>query len=103
LKPAKSAAQRADQIQETFNWTVQTTELISRLDHRLSSTIEAWKMFNAADGDFRYFTGMSQQRARLYLPEIKVAFEGLQALHIVLVNLEKSCHQSMKLVRAALT
>ena len=65
-------------------------------------------MFNDADGDFRYFDGihsmpsLSQQRARLYLPAIKVAFERLQALHRELVNLEKTCHQSMKLVRAPL-
>jgi len=107
-KPSESSSQRAKQIQETFDWTVQTTALISRLDHRLSWTIEAWKMFNAADGDIRYFRGIRvrsmpdqlPQRARSCLPAIKVAFERLQALHRELVKLEKLCHQSMKLVRS---
>ena len=65
-------------------------------------------MFNAADGDIRYFGGIRvgsmpnllPQRALLCLPAIKVAFERLQALHRELVNLEKMCHQSMKLVRS---
>jgi len=107
LKRSESASQRAEQIQETFDWTVQTVKLISRLDHRLSWTIEAWERFNAADGDFRYFCGihsmpnLSQQRAHLYLPEIKETYKRLKALHRDLVNLENMCDKSMKLVRVA--
>jgi methyl-accepting chemotaxis protein len=60
-------------------------------------------MFNAADGDIRYFSdmirSMPKQRARLYLPAIKVAFERLQALHRELLNLENTCHRYMKLLK----
>jgi hypothetical protein len=87
--------ERAAEIKEAFDWTLQTMDLLRRLDGVLSDTVEAWKSFNSPDEDIGYFRNTDaaaiSPNARRSLHTIKAIFRQLQCNQKRMDLLNKSC------------
>jgi hypothetical protein len=77
-----------------LDWIVKTMELLSMLQQHLTSTIQAWERFNAADGDIAYFSDIEDLSARLCLENIREAFNELLVLERRLSHLRESCRET---------
>ncbi|OCK76055.1 hypothetical protein K432DRAFT_307225 [Lepidopterella palustris CBS 459.81] len=91
-----------------LDWTLQTIKLLSRLQSRLSETIEAWETFKSCDGDIGYFfdcrsPNISPQCVRLSLRAIQDIFGTLKGLQKKLSLLKQSCDESAKALQLRLT
>jgi hypothetical protein len=90
-----TAGERAAEMKEAFDWTLQTMGLLRWLDGVLSDTVEAWKSFNSPDEDLGYFrdtdTAAISPNARRSLHAIKAIFRQLQGNQKKMVLLNKCC------------
>jgi hypothetical protein len=88
-----AGANRQGEIAKVFDWTRQTKELLSRLQHILSETLKFWERFNSQNGDIDFFSDMdsSQDRCNLSLGTINETFETLESLQRTLDCLIRSC------------
>jgi hypothetical protein len=89
-------------MKEAFDWTLQTIDLLRRLDGVLSNTVEAWKLFNSPDGDISYFRDTDaaaiSPNAHRSLHAIKAIFRQLQENQKTMVLLNKCCSDFSKAV-----
>ena len=90
-----SRRSRTAEIKEAFDWTLQTMDLLRRLDGVLSSTVEAWKSFNSPDEDIGYFRNTDaaaiSPNARRSLHAIKAVFRQLEGSQKKMALLNKCC------------
>jgi hypothetical protein len=90
-----TAGERATEMKEAFDWTLQTMGLLRRLDGVLSDTVEAWKSFNSPGEDIGYFRDTDRAaispNARRSLHAIKAIFRQLQGHQKKMVLLNKCC------------
>lgn len=90
-----TAGERAAEMKEAFDWTLQTMGLLRRLDGVLSDTVEAWKSFNSPGEDIGYFRDTDgaaiSPNARRSLHAIKAIFRQLQGNQKKMVLLNKCC------------
>jgi hypothetical protein len=90
-----TAGERAAEVKEAFDWTLQTMGLLRRLDGLLSDTVEAWKSFSSPDEDIGCFretdTAAISPNARRSLHAIKAIFRQLQGNQKKTVLLNKRC------------
>ena len=90
-----TAGERAAEMKEAFDWTLQTIGLLRRLDGVLSGTVEAWQSFNSPDEDIRYFreadSAAISPNACRSLHAIKAVFRQLQGNQKKMVLLNKCC------------
>ena len=92
-----TAGERATEMKEAFDWTLQTMGLLRRLDGVLSDTTEAWKSFNSPDGDIGYFHDTDPYAGRS-LHGIKATFRQLQGYQKKMVQLNECCANFSKAV-----
>src|SRR5947207_14845000 len=83
------------EIKEAFDWTLQTMDLLRRLDGVLSDTVEAWQSFNSPGEDIGYFRDTDaaaiSPNARRSLHAIKATFRQLQGSQKKMASLNKCC------------
>jgi hypothetical protein len=89
-------------MKEDVNWTLQTMDLLRRLDGVLSYTVEAWKSFDSPDGDIGYFRDTDaaaiSPNARRSLNVIRAIFRQLQGSQKDIGRLDKRCSHFSKAV-----
>jgi hypothetical protein len=92
---SKTAGGRTAEMKEAFDWTLQTMDLLRRLDGVLSDTVEAWKSFNSPSEDIGYFRDTDRAaispNARRSLHAIKAIFRQLEGHQKKMVLLNKCC------------
>jgi hypothetical protein len=97
-----TTGERAAEMKEAFDWTLQTMSLLRRLDGVLSDTVEAWKSFNSPGEDIDYFRDTDRAaispNARRSLHAIKAIFRQLQGNQKKMVLLNKCCSDFSKAV-----
>jgi hypothetical protein len=93
-------------MKKSFNWTLQTMELLSELRGVLSETFEEWNTFISPDGDIGYFSDLDEfpnspefRHAGQSLRNIKEAFERLRNHRQKLVSLTDSLNKFSLAVR----
>jgi hypothetical protein len=90
-----AAADRAEQVKKSYDWTLRTTELLSLLMGVLSETVKAWDRFNCLDGDIGYFSDIDASpnvsNPGRSLRAIKEAFEKLRDHQHKLQRLKECC------------
>jgi hypothetical protein len=95
---------------QSFNWTLQTMELLSDLHGVLSETSEEWNTFISLDADIGYFSDLDESPSNLSefrhkgsasrsLRNIKEAFDRLRNHQQKLVSLRNSLAQFSLAVR----
>jgi hypothetical protein len=97
-----TAGERAAEMKEAFDWTLQTMGLLRQLDGVLSDTVEAWKSFNSPGEDIGYFRDTDRAaispNARRSLHAIKAIFRQLEGHQKKMVLLNKCCSDFSKAV-----
>ena len=90
-----TAGERALEMKEAFDWTLQTMGLLRRLLGVLSDTVEAWKSFSSPGEDIGYFrdtdAAVISPNARRSLHTIKAIFRQLQENQKKMFLLNKCC------------
>ena len=84
-------------MKESFDWTLQTIELLSELLGVLSKMVKAWDTFSSCGGDIGYFSDIDASPnistyACRSLRAIKEAFEKLEDHRQRLLLLKERCY-----------
>jgi hypothetical protein len=89
-----------ENLKKILDFTRKSIELLSSLQHHLSSLIKEWETFSAPNGDIGYFVGMDvpQRFCHLAFREIKERFEVMQGLEQELLFLKTHCQESAQSV-----
>ncbi|UPX18038.1 uncharacterized protein EKO05_0008361 [Ascochyta rabiei] len=86
------------ELEELFEWTIETMQLLRKLNERFAKTNQLWARFNAHDGDRGYFADMRDARVICMLSSLKNSFEEMSDLKKKLSQLKKSCNESQRLL-----
>jgi len=82
-------------VKKAFDFCIQATNLLSRLDSILSETLQCWAAFKSEDGDILYFNDTEatelSPRSRRNLRSIMNVFRLLDGSQKRIVALRKSC------------
>ena len=95
--PSSDVGPRAQNPKHTFDLTLQTTGLLSKLLDTLSSPITAWESFNSLNGDIGYFSDFdssqesSSFRSRQSLRAINDTVQTWKDLQATLLRLRSHC------------
>jgi hypothetical protein len=83
-------------MKRSFNWTLQTMDLLSELHSALSETYEEWNIFISPDADVSYFSNLDEPLNNS--PEFRHAAHAGRSLRSIKETFERLRNHQQKLV-----
>ena len=74
-------------MKRSFNWTLQTMDLLSELHGALSETVEEWNTFISLDTDVGYFSDLDEPLSNS--PEFRYAAHAGRSLRSIKETFER--------------
>ena len=97
-KKTRSSIGRGEELNESFQWTLQRMELLAKLIDVLSGTIGQWDVFISCDGDVGYLRDLDETTSAP--PESHHGIQSLRSINETFKKVEDNLNRLLSLERS---